>query len=171
MELLEREECVAGFRFCWRGHGELTAGLQLLGVREVGRRARAGVDRRLGGGAGGVPRALPRLAGLPLDLTKGLAQQIDRKEDFYQNYGLTFPHQDGPEFNHSNTVLDGEMVIDVDPDTGDVRPFGVPGRERSADAGSCAQHMLRLLAFDLLVCDSTNLMAKPLSSRYGVSST
>ncbi|KAL8287061.1 hypothetical protein RQP46_004067 [Phenoliferia psychrophenolica] len=72
---------------------------------------------------------------------------IDRKEDFYQNYGLTFPHQDGPEFNHSNTVLDGEMVIDVDPDSG--------------------EHLLRLLAFDLLVCDSENLMAKPLSSRYG----
>ncbi|KAK4702619.1 mRNA guanylyltransferase, partial [Phenoliferia sp. Uapishka_3] len=44
---------------------------------------------------------------------------IDRKEDFYQNYGLTFPHQDGPEYNHSNTVLDGEMVIDVDPETGE----------------------------------------------------
>ncbi|KAM0754594.1 hypothetical protein T439DRAFT_321629 [Meredithblackwellia eburnea MCA 4105] len=72
---------------------------------------------------------------------------IDRKEDFYQNYGLIFPHQDGPEFNHSNTVLDGEMVIDVDPDTG--------------------EHHLRLLAFDLLVIDSANLMKKSLSSRYG----
>lgn len=29
--------------------------------------------------------------------------------------------------------------------------------------------MLRLLAFDLLVCDSDNLMHKSLTSRYGVS--
>lgn len=43
-------------------------------------------------------------------------EQIDRKEQFYQNWGLVFPHQDGPEFNHSNTVLDGELVIDVEGD-------------------------------------------------------
>lgn len=49
--------------------------------------------------------------------------QIDRKEDFYRNDGLTFPHQDGPEFNHSNTLLDGELVIDVDPRSGTVRQF------------------------------------------------
>lgn len=47
--------------------------------------------------------------------------QIDRKDAIHQCYWLTFPHQDGPEFNHSNTVLDGEFVIDVDPNTGQVR--------------------------------------------------
>lgn len=46
--------------------------------------------------------------------------QVDRKNDVYQVYWLTFPHQDGEEFNHSNTVLDGEFVIDVDPVTGAV---------------------------------------------------
>lgn len=46
--------------------------------------------------------------------------QIDRKDQISQVYWLTFPHQDGPEYNHSNTVLDGEFVIDVDPQTGAV---------------------------------------------------
>lgn len=46
--------------------------------------------------------------------------KIDRKENIYQNWYLTFPHQDGPEYNHSNTVLDGEFVIDVDPTSGAV---------------------------------------------------
>lgn len=32
------------------------------------------------------------------------------------------------------------------------------------------QHILRLLAFDLLVCDSDNLMHRSLASRYGVRS-
>lgn len=45
---------------------------------------------------------------------------VDRKEDYYQNFNLSFPHQDGPQYNHSNTVLDGELVIDVDPKTGNV---------------------------------------------------
>ena len=95
--------------------------------------------------------------------------QIDRKEDIYQNYGLTFPHQDGPEFNHSNTILDGEMVIDVHPDSGEVIPCLSRKWEARRGADTYVKHMLRLLAFDLLVCDSENLMAKPLSSRYGVS--
>lgn len=96
--------------------------------------------------------------------------QIDRKEDFYQNYGLTFPHQDGPEYNHSNTVLDGEMVIDVDPVTGEVSWRVCWEWGRGLMMFGTGQHLLHLLAFDLLVCDSDNLMAKPLSSRYGVRS-
>ncbi|GAA5927103.1 hypothetical protein JCM1841_006048, partial [Sporobolomyces salmonicolor] len=72
---------------------------------------------------------------------------IDRKDNIYQNYYLTFPHQDGLEFNHSNTVLDGELVIDVDPATG--------------------RHIPRLLVFDCLVLDSENLMEKSLLKRYG----
>ncbi|KAM0788526.1 hypothetical protein ACM66B_001654 [Microbotryomycetes sp. NB124-2] len=72
---------------------------------------------------------------------------VDRFNDFYQVYNVLFPHQDGPQYNHSNTVLDGELVIDVDPKTG--------------------EHQWRLLTFDLLVCDSENLMHKSLQSRYG----
>ncbi|GAA5884427.1 hypothetical protein JCM16303_005075 [Sporobolomyces ruberrimus] len=87
---------------------------------------------------------------LVLIVATGFGQEtylIDRKENIYQNYYLTFPHQDGLEFNHSNTVLDGEFVIDVDPVTG--------------------QHIPRLLVFDCLVLDSDNLMEKPLLKRYG----
>ncbi|KAK4058523.1 Dcp1p-Dcp2p decapping enzyme complex alpha subunit [Microbotryomycetes sp. JL221] len=72
---------------------------------------------------------------------------VDRFNDFYRVYDVMFPHQDGLQYNHSNTVLDGELVIDVDPETG--------------------AHKWRLLAFDLLVCDSINLMHKSLLSRYG----
>lgn len=46
--------------------------------------------------------------------------QIDRKENLYAQYGLAFPHQDGPDSMHSNVVLDGELVIDTDPKTGRV---------------------------------------------------
>ncbi|GAA5843155.1 hypothetical protein JCM11251_003947 [Rhodosporidiobolus azoricus] len=87
---------------------------------------------------------------LVLIVATGFGQEvylIDRKDNIYQNYYLTFPHQDGFEYNHSNTVLDGELVIDVDPQTG--------------------AHINRLLAFDLLVLDSENLMKKPLMKRYG----
>ncbi|GAA6031695.1 hypothetical protein JCM8097_001939 [Rhodosporidiobolus ruineniae] len=87
---------------------------------------------------------------LVLIVATGFGQEvylIDRKDNIYQNYYLTFPHQDGFEYNHSNTVLDGELVIDVDPKTG--------------------AHIPRLLAFDLLVLDSENLMQKPLMKRYG----
>ncbi|SCZ93553.1 BZ3500_MvSof-1268-A1-R1_Chr6-3g08735 [Microbotryum saponariae] len=72
---------------------------------------------------------------------------VDRKYYFYQVSGLRFPHQTGLDFDHSNTVLDGELVIDVEPARGEV---------------------LRLLLFDCLVIDSENLMHKPLHKRYGV---
>ena len=104
--------------------------------------------------------------------------QVDRKNDVYQVYWLTFPHQDGEEFNHSNTVLDGEFVIDVDPVTGAVSfqlPSTVLGfslvRECSLLGDPCArnsQHIPRLLVFDLLVLDSETVMHRPLEKRYGV---
>lgn len=47
--------------------------------------------------------------------------QVDRKEDFYLNNGVYFPHQAGLDSVHSSTVLDGELVIDVDPGTQQVR--------------------------------------------------
>ena len=47
-----------------------------------------------------------------------LLLQIDRKEHFYAQQGLVFPHQDGLDALHSNIVLDGELVIDTDPETG-----------------------------------------------------
>lgn len=44
--------------------------------------------------------------------------QIDRKEHFYLQQGIFFPHQDGLDSLHSNVVLDAELVIDTDPKTG-----------------------------------------------------
>lgn len=49
-----------------------------------------------------------------------LLLQIDRKGDFYENDNVVFPHQDGPAYLHSNTILDGELVTDTDPRTGKV---------------------------------------------------
>jgi hypothetical protein len=51
-----------------------------------------------------------------------ISAKVDRREDYYQNFNITFPHQDGLEFNQKNTVLDGELVIDVDQRTGQVTP-------------------------------------------------
>merc|ERR1711939_512967 len=82
-------------------------------------------------------------------LPEGIQEEylIDRKEEFYMQQGLVFPHQDGMDSMHSNVVLDGELVIDTDPKTG--------------------QRTLCLLAFDCLVVGEQNLMQKALSSRYG----
>lgn len=64
-----------------------------------------------------VPPSTLSAPSIRADCEMGLnLPQIDRKEQFYQNWGLVFPHQDGPEYNHSNTVLDGELVIDVEGD-------------------------------------------------------
>lgn len=72
---------------------------------------------------------------------------VDRKEQYYHVRGLNFPSpQNG--INHANTVLDGELVIDVDP---------VTQVER-----------LRLLCFDCLVCEAKSLIMRPLENRYGV---
>lgn len=49
--------------------------------------------------------------------------QIDRKEHFYLQQGVYFPHQDGLDSLHSNVLLDAELVIDTDPETGNVRVF------------------------------------------------
>lgn len=69
---------------------------------------------------------------------------------------------------HSNVVLDGELVIDTDPKTGDVGKMrGLFGHSLSV----CIQRKLCLLAFDCINVADQNLMSKPLSSRYGVGSS
>jgi len=77
---------------------------------------------------------------------------IDRKEEFYHLPGLSFPNKpnaDNPGRMLSDTVLDGELVIDVDGQTG--------------------RQTLCLLAFDCLVINGRNIMQRPLLRRYGVS--
>jgi hypothetical protein len=107
---------------------------QLLGLREVGRSEGVGFDCRDRIRARSLPRSsfsfsftsylfavLMSASSRPSARRPLPSSQIDRKDQIYQNYYLTFPHQDGAEYNHSNTVLDGEFVIDVDPVTGAVR--------------------------------------------------
>ena len=51
------------------------------------------------------------------------SEQVDRKDDFYQNWGFAFPKPDDVNVVLYDTVLDAELVIDVDRETGKVRCF------------------------------------------------
>lgn len=65
-----------------------------------------------------------------------------------------------------DTILDGELVIDVDPRTRSVR---VPLYYSLGQLFIVfRQETLRLLLFDCLVHDEINIMSKSLTSRYGV---
>ncbi|KAH9997316.1 mRNA capping enzyme, catalytic domain-containing protein [Russula vinacea] len=72
---------------------------------------------------------------------------IDRHNIYREIFGLYFPHHEHPERPLRSTVLDAELVIDVDPRTKRETP--------------------RLLCFDCLVADSLNVMSKTLDKRYG----
>lgn len=72
---------------------------------------------------------------------------IDRHNCYRELSGLVFPHHATPSELLRNTIVDGELVIDVDPRT--------------------RQETHRLLAFDCLVVDNENVMSKPLEKRYG----
>lgn len=72
---------------------------------------------------------------------------IDRHNSYRQVNGLFFPHHENPRMPLRNTIVDGELVVDVDPRT--------------------QQETLRYLAFDCLVVDEQNVMSKPLDKRYG----
>lgn len=51
--------------------------------------------------------------------------QVDRNEHFFRVEGLHFPHWEKPDTPLVDTVLDGELVIDIDPSTKEVsRPRG-----------------------------------------------
>ncbi|KAH9945882.1 mRNA capping enzyme, catalytic domain-containing protein [Epithele typhae] len=72
---------------------------------------------------------------------------IDRHNSYRQLEGLYFPHHENPAQQLRNTLVDGELVIDVDPHS---------------------QHeKLRYLAFDCLIVDNQYVMDKNLESRYG----
>ncbi|KAF9469347.1 mRNA capping enzyme, alpha subunit [Collybia nuda] len=72
---------------------------------------------------------------------------IDRHNTYREISGIFFPHHENPIMPLRNTLIDGELVIDVDPRT--------------------KQEILRLLTFDCLVVDNQNVMSKPLDKRYG----
>lgn len=46
--------------------------------------------------------------------------QVDRNEHFFGVEGLHFPHWENADIPLIDTVLDGELVIDIDPATGQV---------------------------------------------------
>ncbi|KAG8918717.1 Dcp1p-Dcp2p decapping enzyme complex alpha subunit [Tulasnella sp. 418] len=72
---------------------------------------------------------------------------IDRKNDYRRVTGLYFPHYEDPRKGLRNTLLDGELVVDVDPGT--------------------KRETIRLLAFDCIAVDGHSVMQKSLTSRYG----
>jgi mRNA guanylyltransferase len=67
-----------------------------------------------------------------------------------------------------NTLIDGELVVDVEPHTGEVRKTVEWPEEHDLITISLGQESLRLLAFDCLVVDKENIMGKNLDKRYGV---
>jgi len=100
---------------------------QLLGVREVGWRpcpivhfnSREQSGRIFGTCAPsiGPPKApsLRRLAHPNLTL------QLDRHNNFYRLEGLFFPHHNDPRLPLKSSLIDGELVVEVDPQTRNVR--------------------------------------------------
>ncbi|KAL0946714.1 hypothetical protein HGRIS_012899 [Hohenbuehelia grisea] len=72
---------------------------------------------------------------------------IDRHNTYRMLHGFFFPHHENPTRAMGDTIVDGELVIDVDPKTG--------------------QETLRFLAFDCLVACGQNVMSKSLDKRYG----
>ncbi|KAJ7343323.1 mRNA capping enzyme, catalytic domain-containing protein [Mycena albidolilacea] len=72
---------------------------------------------------------------------------IDRKNEYYYLEGLYFPHHKNPQLPLQDTIVDGELVYDVDPQTN--------------------HETMRFLAFDCLVVDGENMMSRPLDKRYG----
>ncbi|KAF9645289.1 mRNA capping enzyme, alpha subunit [Thelephora ganbajun] len=72
---------------------------------------------------------------------------LDRHNNYYQLDGFYFPHYEDPRVPLKNSLIDGELVLDVDPQT--------------------RQETLRYLCFDCLVIDDQNVMTRPLDKRYG----
>lgn len=48
--------------------------------------------------------------------------QIDRKQRFFRIDGLHFPHYEKAGEPLTDTIIDGELVTDIDPKTGRVSP-------------------------------------------------
>ncbi|KAF8921076.1 mRNA capping enzyme [Mucidula mucida] len=72
---------------------------------------------------------------------------INRHNEYYLQDGLFFPHHMNLKNPLGSTIVDGELVMDKDPKSG--------------------QTTLRYLAFDCLVADGQNVMPRPLDKRYG----
>jgi mRNA guanylyltransferase len=75
-------------------------------------------------------------------------QQIDRHNTYRCINGFFFPHHMDPQLPLRSTLIDGELVLDVD---------------------ARGTQTLRLLCFDCLAIDDENVMSRSLDKRYGVS--
>jgi len=82
-----------------------------------------------------------------LETSEQIVCIVDRHNVYREISGLFFPHYEHPERPLRSTVVDAELVIDVDPLT--------------------KRETLRLLCFDCLVVDDQNIMSKTLDKRYG----
>ncbi|KAH9981329.1 mRNA capping enzyme [Lactifluus volemus] len=71
---------------------------------------------------------------------------VDRHNTYREITGLFFPHHEHPQRPLGSTIVDAELVVDVDPDT--------------------KHETLRLLCFDCLVADHQNVMSKTFDKRY-----
>ncbi len=78
-----------------------------------------------------------------LPLTTRRHPQLDRMNTYHQVFGLLFPHHEGQGVPLENTILDGELVVDVSKRDGRVRHWGggaestngaEDGRVRTEDA-------------------------------------
>ncbi|KAH9043275.1 mRNA capping enzyme [Lactarius pseudohatsudake] len=81
-----------------------------------------------------------------LETSEQIVCIVDRHNMYREISGLFFPHYEHPERPLRSTVLDAELVIDVDPRT--------------------KRETLRLLCFDCLVVDNQKVMSKTLDKRY-----
>ncbi|KAI0062306.1 mRNA capping enzyme [Artomyces pyxidatus] len=81
-----------------------------------------------------------------LDTNEQLTCIVDRHNTYRKLTGLYFPHFEQPQMPLRSTILDAELVVDVDPRT--------------------KKETLRMLCFDCLVVDNQNVMARTLDKRY-----
>lgn len=73
---------------------------------------------------------------------------IDRKNEYYYVPDLHFPLPDNIQAFHTETIIDGELVLDKE-----------PGR---------SQRVLKYLVFDCLVIDNKSVMERTLDKRLAV---
>lgn len=64
-----------------------------------------------------------------------LGRQIDRHNNYYQQDGLYFPHYEQLRMPLRNTLIDGELVVDIDPVTKQVCHFRCSIHSTFADLG------------------------------------
>jgi len=81
-----------------------------------------------------------------LDTSDQMVFIVDRHNVYREISGLYFPHHEHPERPLRSTLIDAELVIDVDPRT--------------------KRETTRLLCFDCLIADNQNVMSKTLDKRY-----